>query len=81
MTGDNDDSVVPMHSCKFAAALQYAQTGSAPILLRIYANAGHQPDRQPLNLVIEQAADKWAFALSDNSFSTRHRTKQFSILV
>ena len=41
MTADTDDRVVPMHSFKFAAALQRAQAGDAPILLRIETRAGH----------------------------------------
>ena len=34
-------SVPPWHSRKFTAALQAAQTGDAPILLRTSATAGH----------------------------------------
>ena len=41
MTADTDDRVVPMHSFKFAAALQRAQAGDAPILMRIETRAGH----------------------------------------
>lgn len=40
-TGDHDDRVFPAHSYKFAAALQSAQAGDAPILLRVAQNAGH----------------------------------------
>jgi prolyl oligopeptidase len=40
-TADHDDRVVPCHSYKFAAALQSAQAGDAPILLRINHGAGH----------------------------------------
>ena len=38
---DHDDRVDPMHARKLAAALQAAQTGPGPILLRIERNAGH----------------------------------------
>src|SRR5690606_32760826 len=38
-TADTDDRVVPMHSFKFAAALQHAQAGDAPILLRVESKA------------------------------------------
>ena len=40
-TADTDDRVVPMHSSKFAAALQHAQRGSEPVLIRIETRAGH----------------------------------------
>jgi prolyl oligopeptidase len=41
ITGDHDDVVVPAHSWKFAAALQAAQSGDEPILLRSQTNMGH----------------------------------------
>lgn len=40
-TADHDDRVVPAHSFKFAAALQAAQAGDAPTLIRIQTKAGH----------------------------------------
>ena len=40
-TSDHDDRVFPAHSYKFAAALQSAQVGDAPILLRVQTNEGH----------------------------------------
>jgi prolyl oligopeptidase len=40
-TADHDDRVYPSHSFKFAAALQNAQAGDAPILLRVETNEGH----------------------------------------
>jgi prolyl oligopeptidase len=40
-TADTDDRVVPMHSFKFASALQHAQQGSPPVLIRIETRAGH----------------------------------------
>src|SRR4029079_13491376 len=40
-TADHDDRVVPAHSFKYAAALQAAQGGEAPILIRIDVRAGH----------------------------------------
>jgi prolyl oligopeptidase len=60
MTADTDDRVVPMHSFKFGAALQHAQAGDAPILLRIETRAGHGAGT-PITKRIDQAADKWAF--------------------
>ena len=41
LTGDHDDRVVPGHSFKFAAALQTAQAGEEPILIRIDTASGH----------------------------------------
>ena len=41
MTADHDDRVYPAHSYKFTAALQHAQVGSAPVLLRVETNEGH----------------------------------------
>ena len=59
-TADTDDRVVPMHSFKFAAALQAAQAGDAPILIRIETRAGHGAGT-PTTKRIENPADHWAF--------------------
>jgi prolyl oligopeptidase len=59
-TGDHDDRVVPAHSFKFAAALQDAQSGPAPALIRIETRAGHGAGK-PTAKIIEEAADRWAF--------------------
>src|SRR5579884_2589863 len=59
-TGDHDDRVVPAHSFKFAAALQAAQAGTAPTLIRIETRAGHGAGK-PTAKLIEEAADRWAF--------------------
>ncbi len=60
MTGDHDDRVLPGHSYKFAASLQRAQAGPAPILLRVTKAAGHGSGK-PIRVQIEEAADRWAF--------------------
>ena len=60
VTGDHDDRVVPGHSFKFAAALQAAQAGDAPVLIRIQTRAGHGFGK-PTAVQIEEAADVWAF--------------------
>ncbi len=60
-TGDHDDRVVPAHSFKFAAALQAAQAGPAPILIRIETRAGHGAGK-PRAMRLDEAADVWAFA-------------------
>jgi prolyl oligopeptidase len=62
MTGDTDDRVVPGHSFKFAAALQHAQNGDAPVLIRINRRAGHGAGK-PTAMRIEESADMMAFTL------------------
>mgnify|MGYP002777218315 CR=1 FL=1 len=59
-TADHDDRVVPAHSFKFAAALQAAHQGEAPVLIRIETKAGHGAGK-PTTKLIEESADKWAF--------------------
>ena len=59
-TADHDDRVVPAHSFKFAAALQAAHSGDAPVLIRIDMKAGHGAGK-PTAKIIEEAADKWGF--------------------
>lgn len=63
-TADTDDRVVPMHSFKFAAELQHAQEGDAPVMIRIETKAGHGRGT-PTSKQIEQVADLWAF-LAEN---------------
>ena len=59
-TADHDDRVVPAHSFKFTAALQTAQGGDRPILIRIETKAGHGAGK-PTTKRIEEQADRWAF--------------------
>ena len=59
-TADHDDRVVPGHSFKFAAALQAAQAGPAPVLIRIETKAGHGAGK-PTSKQLEEAADRYAF--------------------
>ncbi len=59
-TADHDDRVVPCHSFKFAAALQAAQAGEAPVLIRITKKAGHGAGK-PTSLRIADATDRLAF--------------------
>ncbi|WP_375423634.1 prolyl oligopeptidase family protein [uncultured Friedmanniella sp.] len=61
LTGDHDDRVVPLHSHKFTAALQYAQTGPAPVLTRIETATGHGAGK-PTALQAAEWADLLAFA-------------------
>lgn len=59
-TADTDDRVVPGHSFKYAAALQAADVGDAPHLIRIETRAGHGSGK-PTDKIIEEYADMWAF--------------------
>ena len=60
LTGDHDDRVYPAHSFKFAAALQAAQGGKAPALIRIETKAGHGIGR-PTSKLIDEGCDALAF--------------------
>jgi len=59
-TADTDDRVVPLHGKKFVAALQAADAGQNPILLRVETKAGHGKGK-PTSKSIEEAADIYTF--------------------
>ena len=59
-TADTDDRVVPGHSFKYTAALQHAELGDKPHLVRIETRAGHGSGKSTSQL-IEEYADLWAF--------------------
>lgn len=59
-TADHDDRVFPAHSFKYTAAMQHAQAGKAPVLIRIQVRGGHGAGL-PTALAIEQQADIYAF--------------------
>lgn len=61
-TADGDDRVVPMHSLKFAATLQAADSGKNPILLRYGTDAGH--GTLTVNKLIEEESDYLAFLVA-----------------
>jgi len=61
-TADHDDRVVPAHSFKFAAALQAANDGTNPTLIRIDTNAGHGAGR-PIAKVIDAVTDTYSFIM------------------
>jgi len=67
-TADRDDRVVPAHSFKFAAALQYAQSCANPTLTRIETRAGHGAGK-PTSKQIEEWADLWSFLVEELEFS------------
>jgi prolyl oligopeptidase len=72
-TADHDDRVVPAHSFKFAARLQEAHRGAAPVLIRIETKAGHGAGK-PTSKQIEEAADIWSFVMQ-NMALTYHDKK------
>jgi prolyl oligopeptidase len=64
VTGDHDTRVFPAHSFKFAAALQAAQTGPAPILLMLEKASGHGGGTN-VSQSIDQHTDIYAFLLNE----------------
>lgn len=65
-TGDHDDRVVPLHTLKFGATLQYKAGTSnlqegKPLLLRIDVKAGHGAGK-PTAKVIQELCDTLLFA-------------------
>jgi prolyl oligopeptidase len=60
MTADTDDRVAPGMAKKFAARLQQATSGSAPILIRVETRAGHGAGK-PVSKRIQEEADIYAF--------------------
>lgn len=63
-TADHDDRVFPAHSFKYTAALQAAvadNPAAGPVMIRIETRAGHGAGK-PTTKLIEEAADKLAFA-------------------
>ena len=63
-TADRDDRVVPGHSFKYMAALQAAQAGPAPVLIRIETRAGHGAGK-PTDKILRLYADQWAFLVAN----------------
>ena len=59
-TADTDDRVVPGHSFKYTAALQAADTGSKPKIIRIESRAGHCSGK-PTDKLIEEYSEIYAF--------------------
>lgn len=60
-TADTDDRVVPGHSFKYTAALQAADIGDRPHMIRIETRAGHGAGK-PVDKLIAEHADLYAFA-------------------
>jgi len=60
MTADTDDRVSPGMAKKFAARLQAATAGPAPVLIRVETKAGHGAGK-PVSKLIDEDADIFAF--------------------
>ncbi len=67
-TGDHDDRVVPAHSFKYIAELQYRHTGTNPVLIRIETEAGHGAGK-PTFKAIEEIADILAFTFYNMEYT------------
>jgi prolyl oligopeptidase len=59
-TADTDDRVAPGMAKKFAARLQAAHGGPAPLLIRVETKAGHGAGK-PITKIIDEEADIYAF--------------------
>jgi prolyl oligopeptidase len=62
LAADSDDRVDPMHARKFTAALQHAQGGDAPVLLRLERNSGHG-GADKIRSFVESDAETYAFLM------------------
>lgn len=60
ITADHDVRVAPLHSYKLAAALQAAQAGAAPIVLRVETASGHGGGTTR-GQAIEQQTERYLF--------------------
>ncbi len=60
LTAEHDDRVVPAHSFKYIAELQYKQPKGTPKLIRIQTKAGHGAGK-PTSLAIDELSDMYAF--------------------
>jgi prolyl oligopeptidase len=69
-TADHDDRVVPAHNFKYAAALQAAQAGDNPILIRIDTKSGHGASSTTKS--IEQQTDLYAFLFNTLGVTPRY---------
>jgi prolyl oligopeptidase len=63
-SADHDDRVDPLHARKLAAAIQAAQTGTEPILLRIERNSGHG-GADMVKSQVDRVVDQFSFLLDE----------------
>ncbi len=66
--------MVPGHSFKFAARLQAAHAGDAPVLIRIETRAGHGAGK-PTSKRIAETADQMAFLVETLDFEIGPRVE------
>jgi prolyl oligopeptidase len=71
-TADTDDRVVPGHSFKYTAALQAADLGTKPRLIRIETRAGHGSGK-PTDKIVSETADLWSFVAKWTGLDVRPR--------
>ncbi len=69
-TADTDDRVVPGHSFKYISALQAAETGTKPKIIRIESRAGHGSGK-PTDKIIAEYSDIYAFLAQWTGLSVR----------
>lgn len=67
MTADHDDRVVPAHSFKYAAMMQYVADQQRPMLLRVKLKSGHGDVNRTKQL--EGVVDKYSFMWNEVGFT------------
>ncbi len=72
ITGDHDDRVVPLHSYKFLAELQYRSNGRKPALLRVAKKSGHGAGK-PTEKILNEQSDIWTFLFMNLEITLRDR--------
>ena len=71
ITAEADDRVVPMHTKKFTAAMQYAQKANNPILMRVETKVGHGYGKSIPQQIDDNA---FVFAFIDQVFGIIDKT-------
>jgi prolyl oligopeptidase len=60
ITGDADTRVAPLHARKMTALMQASKGSDKPVLLRYHVSGGHSGG-EPLNVIVNNAAETMAF--------------------
>ncbi len=74
-SGDHDDRVVPAHSFKYTAQLQWSNTGDAVKILRVDTNAGHGGGK-PMSKIIEEYTDVQTFIMYNLGVKYRYKKRK-----